>query len=320
MGNDGGSIPKRRELVQEAARLPTASEIKETQQEQQGYHWTTCPLSHQPLKPPIVSDSSGMLYNKDAILEFLLPAGDGTPGMSKSDNEEVLDGRVRSLRDVVEVKFSTAEDGGEGVKGRASPKAPKWVCPITNKALGPGVKAVYLVPCGHAFLEAAVKEVPGDNCLQCNEPYTTDNVVSIIPIFTAEKERMGARAQKLKEQGLTHSLKKAPGSGKKRKKHGDSETVVVSSDQTPNEVTNGGANPKAGSQKNSGTATPTGGIKNAATASLTARVLADEQGKAKRRQLDTNENLKSLFSSGKSKNKDGDFMTRGFSIPAGAKR
>ena len=160
------SIPKRRELVQEAARLPTASEIKETQQEQQEYHWTTCPLSHQPLKPPIVSDSTGMLYNKDAILEFLLPAGDGTPGMSKSDNEEVLDGRVRSLRDVVEVKFQPAEHGGDDVKGRAGPNAPKWVCPITNKALGPGVKAVYLVPCGHAFLEAAVKEVPGENCLQ----------------------------------------------------------------------------------------------------------------------------------------------------------
>jgi hypothetical protein len=160
------SIPKRRELVQEAARLPTASEIKETQQEQQEYHWSTCPLSHQPLKPPIVSDASGILYNKDAILEFLLPAGDGTPGMSKSDNEEVLDGRVRSLRDVVEVKFQTAEDGGEGAKARASPKAAKWVCPITNSTLGPGVKAVYLVPCGHAFMEAAVKEVPGKHCLQ----------------------------------------------------------------------------------------------------------------------------------------------------------
>jgi len=107
-----------------------------------------------------------MLYNKDAILEFLLLAGDGTPGMSKSDNEEVLDGRVRSLRDVVEVKFQTAEDGGEEVKARGSPKAAKWVCPITNKALGPGVKAVYLVPCGHAFLEAAVKEVPGEHCLE----------------------------------------------------------------------------------------------------------------------------------------------------------
>ena len=107
-----------------------------------------------------------MLYNKDAILEFLLPAGDGTPGMSKSDNEEVLEGRVRSLRDIVEVKFQVEEPEDRQKSGKASPRTLKWVCPITNKELGPGVKAVYIVPCGHAFLESAVKEMPGETCLQ----------------------------------------------------------------------------------------------------------------------------------------------------------
>ncbi len=79
--------------------------------------------------------------------------------MSKSDNEEVLEGRVRGLRDVVEVKFE-AEEGRGGKKGE------RWICPVTNKALGPGVKAVYLVPCGHAFSDSAVKEISGDKCLQ----------------------------------------------------------------------------------------------------------------------------------------------------------
>ena len=61
-------------------------------------------------------------------------------------------------------------------------------------------------------------------------------------------------------------------------------------------------------------------IKDAATASLTAKVLAEEQEKAKRRKLDPNDNLKTLFSSGNKAHKDADFMTRGFSIPAGARR
>jgi len=146
----------------------------------------------------------------------------------------------------------------------------------------------------------------------------TDNIIFIIPVSTADKVHMSARARKLKEQGLTHSLKKAPGSGKKRKKHVDPKEVGP--EQPSSGITDGVAKSKAGAQKNSGTATPTGGIKNAATASLTAKVMADDQEKAKRRKLETNENLSSLFSSGKSKNKDGDFMTRGFSIPAGAKR
>ena len=62
------------------------------------------------------------------------------------------------------------------------------------------------------------------------------------------------------------------------------------------------------------------GIKNASTASLTAKVLAEEQAKAKRRKLGANDTIKSLFSSGDKAIKDGDFMTRGYSIPAAAKR
>ena len=86
--------------------------------------------------------------------------------MSKSDNEEVLRGRVRSLRDVVEVKFCVED--GEDSRGteKTSPKTSRWVCPITNKTLGPGVKAVYLIPCGHAFSEVAVKEMAGEKCTQ----------------------------------------------------------------------------------------------------------------------------------------------------------
>ena len=63
------------------------------------------------------------------------------------------------------------------------------------------------------------------------------------------------------------------------------------------------------------------GIKNAGTASLTAKVLAEEQGRNKRRKMGNNENLKGLFtSSTEHQGKQSDFMTRGFSIPAGARR
>ena len=114
----------------------------------------------------MVSDSAGILYNKDAILEFLLPQDDEALGRSKADDEEVLGGRVRSLKDVVEVKFETEQDEVGKDDRKASPKKLKWICPITNKALGPGVRAVYLVPCGHAFLETTVREISSESCLQ----------------------------------------------------------------------------------------------------------------------------------------------------------
>ncbi len=144
-------------------RNPSTTQIKETQKEQQEHYWTTDPLSHQPLSLPIVSDCLGNLYSKGGVLEYLLAAGTDSPSKSTTSSDDDFGLRVKSLRDVVEVKFQV--EGGE--EKRSSNACPlKLVCPITNKTLGPGTKAVYLVPCGHAFLESAVKEMSGENCLQ----------------------------------------------------------------------------------------------------------------------------------------------------------
>ena len=129
-----------------------------------------------------------------------------------------------------------------------------------------------------------------------------------------DKQTAASRAQKLKDEGLTHSLKKVSGATKKRKNKTvvseirDSEPLLDSS--------------RASSvQPGSGVVTPSRGIKNAETASLTARVLAEEQERSKRRKLGENENIKSLFSSENGgPKKNGDFMNRGFSMPTGARR
>lgn len=149
---------------------------------------------------------------------------------------------------------------------------------------------------------------------KCGEPYTPDNVISILPISVLERERLHDRIQRLKQEGLTHSLKKATGAGKKRKKNPPIPDVV-NSDQKYD-----GQRPEI-HQANNSVLAAQGRIKNEETASLTAKVLAEEQDRNKRRKMGTNENLKSLFSSKNGMDeKHTDFMTRGFSIPAGAKR
>ncbi|CAG8961214.1 hypothetical protein HYFRA_00013270 [Hymenoscyphus fraxineus] len=311
MGNDGGSIPTRRELVKNAARALNTTEVKANLQESQGHAWSYCPLSNRPLIAPIVSDSAGILYNKDAILEQLLPKDPDTPASVLKEKEDILQGRVKGLRDIVEVKFTVAKEE----------KEEKKICPITSKELGPKTKSVYLVPCGHAFSEVAIREVAGESCVECNEAYKPEDVIFILPVAKEDIAKLTARATKLKEAGLTHSLKKAPGS-KKRKKNAETEaTSTTTSDLS--------SVPKAKSKlienttntSRSGTSTPNGssnGIKNAATASLTAKVLDEQEERNKRRKLGLNDNLKSLFSSGgysAQTHKSGDFMTRGFSIP-----
>lgn len=158
MGNDGGSIPTRRELVKSSAAALSTTQVKEIQTEQQEHYWSTCAISHLCLRLPVVSDALGTLYNKDAVLDYLLNVGKEGGEVDKAELErrgEAFKDRLRGLRDVVEVRFQTEGEGG----------SQRWICPVTSKPLGPGTRAVYLVPCGHVFGETVFKEMPGDVCL-----------------------------------------------------------------------------------------------------------------------------------------------------------
>jgi hypothetical protein len=266
-------------------------------QEQQEWLWTTDPISNKVLRPPIVSDCTGTLYNKDAVLEFLLPSDEDD--FKKAETEKLLAGSIRSLRDVVEVKFEPDPDDST-----------RYICPITNKPLGPRSKAVYLVPCGHAFSGVAVKEVAEEKCLQCNEPYDKSDVVPILPIAEADVRQLEERIATLKEKGLTHSLKKAPGS-KKRKKHEGTKA-------TENGSQSNGVKENEMEIKANGNG-PAASIKNSSTASLTAKVLEEQEERKKKRKLQQNENINSLFTAGdqtRSLSKSSDYMTRGFTIPS----
>lgn len=126
---------------------------------------------------------------------------------------------------------------------------------------------------------------------------------------------MNRRSSKLKERGLTHSLKKAPGAGKKRKK-----TDMTNGTTAVEATAESGKSPNAVPTSQT-TGSATSGIRNSGTASLTAKVLAEQNDRNKRRKTAENENLRGLFSSSSGETKmHADFMTRGFSIPAGAKR
>ncbi|KAI9673499.1 MAG: hypothetical protein M1817_002963 [Caeruleum heppii] len=320
MGNDGGSIPTRRELVKEAARNPNTTELKETRQEQQEWNWRNCPLSHRPLVRPIVSDCAGRLFNKDAILEALLSTDDVAKA---ADAEAVLGARVKSLKDVVEIRFTVEEDSSLTIAGETAKREEKWVCPITSKQLGPNVKSVYIVPCGHAFAEGAVREVAENTCLQCSEPYSTDHIIPILPVSPDDFGRLRTRMKSLREQGLTHSLKKASGSGKKRKKNDEAPATAIVPGSGEAAANGAEVAPKASTNPSTKSVSSTTGIKNASTASLTAKVLQDESERKKRQKLGMNDNLKSLFMAGGDKDrasKGGDFMSRGYTIPAHAKR
>ena len=152
-----------------------------------------------------MSDSSGTLYNKDAILEYLLPSDDPAVESLKADQQKIMKDRIKGLKDMVEVKFQVEEPAESGRTG--SPSAQKWICPITNKTLGPAVKAVYIVPCGHAFAEVALKEVAETKCLQVSSIYprfasflTCSSVLNHIQLRTSSVSYLSLNRRRIDSQ------------------------------------------------------------------------------------------------------------------------
>jgi len=147
MGNDGGSIPDRRDLVRTKAKAEQADKANQTRA-----RWFFCALSKRVLQEPIVSCALGKLYNKDAVLEYLLDKssyGDG----------EVICGHIRSLKDVkvMRLTHSPSSDKSTPIVGEV-PKI-QFVCPLTFKEMLGSVPFVYISTCGCVFSQAGLRTV-----------------------------------------------------------------------------------------------------------------------------------------------------------------
>lgn len=301
MGNDGGSIPKRRELVRSAARLPTVSELKATALEALTHAWQTDPISSNALDlDAVVSDWRGRLFNYETILEGLLPsaatAGDDA-AETEEDGESPADGMltvaavgIRSVRDIVRLQCHRVSKQREAL----------WQCPVTLKELGPNTRAVYLVPCGHVFAEAAVDKIlPDKLCTECSSEFAEENVIPILPTDEAELAKLRQRMERLRAAGLAHNLKKDKSlhhgdkkKSKKRKTGAEADANHEASGKTNGTGTTGedSAAPRRKNEKTrqgskKGPDSRIGGINNELAASLTAKVLAEQDRLQKRRKL-----------------------------------
>lgn len=277
MGNDGGSIPKRRELVKSAARAPTSSELKATALESLSHAWTHDALTSEPLSmESVVSDWRGRLYNYETILENLIPKDDvdSAPALTNGDSQELTFAStgIKSLRDVVKLKFKRYSPPGE--KGKEI-----WACPMSLKELGPATKAVYLVPCGHVFAEVGIKTVHEEICPECSEPFKSENIIDILPTEQKDVERLSKRLEDLVASGLSHSLKKDKSQGKKKRKADDGKT----GEGKKSDKRKDGDRPAKSTKSDMDSRVS--GINNPMTASLTAKVLAEQDAANKRRKL-----------------------------------
>ncbi|KAG9034121.1 hypothetical protein FRB95_013766 [Tulasnella sp. JGI-2019a] len=145
MGNDGGSIPDRRDLVKNKPKAEQADKNNQTIAV-----WFFCALSKRPLQEPVVSCALGKMYNKDAILEYLLDKsayGDGAN----------ICGHIKSLKDVKTLRLTlnpTSDPSSDEAFRHA-----QFICPLTLKEMSGSLPFVYLTTCGCVFSTAGLKAV-----------------------------------------------------------------------------------------------------------------------------------------------------------------
>lgn len=193
MGCDGGTIPKRNEVVKSKQKTPDQDRVADREA-----RWQFCSLSSLPLRRPIVACQLGRLYNKEAVLEYLL---------KKRNSSEALVPHIRSLRDVKELtlKEKSDYDDTRQTSSTSGQSRVQFVCPISGLELNGKYKFFYILSCGCVLSERSLKKVPNNNeCLVCHKSYSNDELI----VLNGDKEETTILRERLLRRGRGRSSKK----------------------------------------------------------------------------------------------------------------
>jgi replication termination factor 2 len=248
MGNDGGSIARRADLVKTKQRAHQMENPEIALQTQ----WSQCALSQQPLQEPIVACELGRLYNKAAVIENHLMKETRLPAFS----------HIRALKDLIPCNISwVAPSAGSDSKLDSAALAAGstiandvrfFQCPITAVVAKGRRSFVVMRECGCVLSRRAIKEVPSKTCLVCSKPISEDALQHkdfAIPLYSTSKddiqllrENMEARRHRLKQQKKQKKKKKQKKS--KSKSKSSKSTVGHDDDDGDDDAGDGGDDSK----------------------------------------------------------------------------
>uniref|UniRef100_A0A8C8VK76 Replication termination factor 2 n=1 Tax=Pelusios castaneus TaxID=367368 RepID=A0A8C8VK76_9SAUR len=201
MGCDGGTIPKRHELVKGPRKVEKVDKNAELVAQ-----WYYCTLSQEKLSRPIVACELGRLYNKDAIIEFLL---------DKSSDKSLVQAasHIRSIKNVTELNLSDnpAWNGDKGnTKGDKYDdiQCARFICPVVGLEMNGRHRFCFLRNCGCVFSERALKEIKTEVCHKCGVVFQEEDVI----ILNGNKEDVEVLKKRMEVRRLKSKL------GKKSKK------------------------------------------------------------------------------------------------------
>ena len=181
MGNDGGSIPGRQDLVKSKKRRRYSDTEELVKKSKSKY----CSLSKEPLKKPIVGDKLGQIYNKAAIVKGLL----------EKNIPESFE-HITSLKDVKDLNVEISDKGNVQ-------------CPVTMIEFSGINKFFFLWKCGCVMSKNAIDEIGmKDKCIVCGEYCNKEQDLISLNYTKEEKEKIKQEIMKEKTIQKMNKIKK----------------------------------------------------------------------------------------------------------------
>lgn len=279
MGCDGGTIPKRHELVKGPKKIEKVDKNAEL-----AARWKYCALSQEKLRRPIVACDLGRFYNKDAMIEYLLDKSAERPNIEAAVH-------IRGIKDVKELNL-TDNPAWEGE--RANSKGDRYedmhcamfICPVVGLEMNGKHKFCFLKTCGCVFSERALKEVKTEICHKCGDPFEEGDLITL----NGTKEEVEKLQQRMEERRAKAK------SAKKSKKSKSAETVSKPEDSEapgPSSSVSGSSSSVASSSSASSSAASDPSSKDAKASSSSAI----GSKRSVQEMTDKSEVFKSLFTS-----------------------
>lgn len=168
MGNDGGTIVRRADIVrvrEEGGKANVDPAVLAR------VLATTCALSRQSLRTPIVSDALGRLYNKDSVVKYLLQRAEGVARANDKDkaaagrSRDSVAGHLRGLKDVQSVNLTpnpAYQSVDQSSNDDLDAPAP-FICPLNQRELNGRHRFVYLKRCGCVMSESGLRATVADD-------------------------------------------------------------------------------------------------------------------------------------------------------------
>lgn len=212
MGCDGGTIPKRNEIVKSKQSVQNRDKNADRSAKYQ-----FCALSGLKLKKPIVSCQLGRLYNKDAIIEYLLdrsiqkhPSTSAASTSAQQSQPKSNASHIRSLKDVKTLNLKDSDNFDKTKQASSSTEQIKaqFTCPISGLDFNGKYKFYFLFSCGCVFSERALKELSNDKqCILCSKSYDPDYDLILINGDEEEVEKLKELLLARKRQHRSSKIK-----------------------------------------------------------------------------------------------------------------